>query len=200
LVGLYRHPYGSPRYSHLKADRADIPHKWISEGYSTMLQEADRQVMEVAGKSADLVVTPVGVGSLAQAVITHYKASDRSTALLAVEADMAPSLLESLKHGSITSISTTDTIMCGLNCGTVSSNAWPLMRDGLETTTTVTDLESHRAMSDLQSLGIHVGPCGAAPLAALKNIGAEGLGINENSVVLLLCTEGTRDYIHPVES
>jgi len=184
----------------LQMDRADVPHKWISGGYSTMLQEADRQVMEAAGRPADLVITPVGVGSLAQAVIIHYKASDRSTALLAVEADTAPCMLESLRQGSIKSISTTDTIMCGLNCGTVSSTAWPLMRDGLDTATTVTDLESHRAMSDLQSLGIHVGPCGAAPLAALKKIGAEGLGLNKNSVVVLLCTEGTRDYIHPVES
>lgn len=184
----------------LQMSRADTPHKWISEGYSTMLQEADRQILEVAGRPADLVVFPVGVGSLAQAVLTHYKNGNRSTVLLAVEADTAPCLLESLKQGSIKSISTTDTIMCGLNCGTVSSTAWPMMRDGLDMTTTVTDFEAHRAMCDLQSLRINVGPCGAAPLAALKNIGAEGLGLNKNSVAVLLCTEGTRDYIHPVES
>lgn len=156
--------------------------------------------MEVAGKPADLVMTPVGVGSLAQAVITHYKTSDRSTTVLAVEADTAPCLLESLKQGSIKSISTANTIMCGLNCGTVSSTAWPLMRDGLDAATTVTDLESHRAMFDLQSLGIHVGPCGAAPLAALKKIEPESLGLTKESIVVLLCTEGVRDYIHPVES
>ena len=156
--------------------------------------------METAGRPADVVICPVGVGSLAQAVLTHYKKSDRSTALLAVEADTAPCLLESLKLGSIKSISTADTIMCGLNCGTVSSTAWPMMRDGLDAATTVTDVQSHRAMCDLQSLGIKVGPCGAAPLAALKNVGAEGLGLNRDSVLLLMCTEGTRDYVHPVES
>ena len=177
---------------------ANIPHKWISEGYSTMLQEADRQIMELTGRPADLVIFPVGVGSLAQAVIAHYKNGHGSTVLLAVEADAAPCLLQSLRQGSIKSISTTDTIMCGLNCGTVSSTAWPLMRDGLDISTTVTDVESHRAMQDLQALGIEVGPCGAAPLAALNFIGVDRLGLSGSSVLLLLCTEGTRDYIHPV--
>ncbi len=174
--------------------------KWIVDGYSTMLQEIDKQVWEIAAKPADLVVFPVGVGSLAQAVITHYKNTTRLTALLAVEADTAACLLASLEKGAIKSVSTGDTIMCGLNCGTVSSTAWPMLRDGIDAATTVTDLESHHAVRHLQSLGINVGPCGAAPLAALKKVRGAGLDINDGSVVVLLCTEGSRDFVNPKES
>ncbi len=174
--------------------------KWIADGYSTMLREIDRQLVEVGANPADLVVFPVGVGSLAQAVLTHYKRLDDAAALLAVEADTAPCLVESLKEGAIKSVSTGDSIMCGLNCGTVSSIAWPMMRDGLDATTTVTDLEAHQALLELQALGHCVGPCGAAPLAALKKVGAAGRELNNESVVVLLCTEGSRDYVHPVEA
>ncbi|KAI9870607.1 MAG: hypothetical protein M1830_004052, partial [Pleopsidium flavum] len=146
----------------------EIP-RWIVDGYSTMLQEIDKQVLEIAGKPADLVVFPVGVGSLAQAVITHYKNPALLTALLAVEADTAACLLASLENGAMTSVSTGDTIMCGLNCGTISSIAWPMLRDGIDATATVTDVEAHHAVCHLQSLGSSVGPCGAAPLAALEN-------------------------------
>lgn len=177
-----------------------VEQKWIVQGYSTMLQEVDRQVLGLTGKPADLVVFPVGVGSLAQAVISHYKDPSRKATLLAVEADTAPCMLASLKAGYIKSISTGDTIMCGLNCGTVSSTAWPMMRDGLDATITVTDLESHRTMGQLASQGIRVGPCGAAPLAALSQVGAEELHLNHTSVVVLLGTEGPRDYVHPVEA
>lgn len=173
--------------------------KWIVDGYSTMLQEVDKQVLDTVAKPASLVVFPVGVGSLAQAVIAHYKNPTRSTPLLAVEADTAACLLQSLENGMITSIPTENSIMCGLNCGTVSSTAWPMLRDGIDVATTVTDLESHQAVLRLQSLGISVGPCGAAPLAALESMGPRPLNLDSSSVVVLLCTEGSRDYEHPVD-
>lgn len=47
----------------------DIP-KWIVEGYSTLLSETEEQLAEQNLK-ADLLVTPVGVGSLAHAVVRH---------------------------------------------------------------------------------------------------------------------------------
>ncbi|WP_260856752.1 hypothetical protein [Kocuria rhizophila] len=50
-------------------------------------------------------------------------------------------------------------------------------------------------MGDLQGLGQDSGPCGAAPLTGVRELlGAPGareeLGLDEDSVVLLISTEG----------
>ena len=42
---------------------------WIVEGYQTLLAEIDDQL----GAAPDLVAVPVGVGSLAEAVVRHYR-------------------------------------------------------------------------------------------------------------------------------
>src|SRR4051794_1923059 len=49
----------------------EIP-RWIVEGYSTLFVEADRELTATGSGPAALVVVPVGVGSLAQAAVTHY--------------------------------------------------------------------------------------------------------------------------------
>lgn len=46
---------------------------WIVEGYSTLCAEIDEQLMAAGAGMPDLVAIPVGVGSLAQAVVTHYR-------------------------------------------------------------------------------------------------------------------------------
>lgn len=63
-----------------------------------MMREIDDQL---DGRTPDLVVTPVGVGSLAQAVVVHFKAEGRSTAVLTVEPDTAACLWKSLKKGEV---------------------------------------------------------------------------------------------------
>ncbi|MEV8330832.1 diaminopropionate ammonia-lyase [Streptomyces niveus] len=174
---------------------------WIVEGYSTLCAEIDEQLTEgghVAGP--DLVAVPVGVGSLAQAVVTHYRSrpSGRAPALLSVEPEAAACVLESLGLGEPVSVSTGETTMAGLNCGTPSSIAWPFLRDGLDAAVAVTDLDSAVAADDLAALGVSSGPCGAASLAGVRVVltGADGeerrtaLGLDASSVVVLLSTEG----------
>ena len=51
--------------------------RWIVEGYGTLLAEVDRQFAERELPGPDLVSVPVGVGSLAQAVVTHYRRGER---------------------------------------------------------------------------------------------------------------------------
>lgn len=170
------------------------------EGYSTMFLEVDEQVQQKVGKLVDLVIAPVGVGSFAQAVVMHYKSSDQQTAVMTVEASAAPCLKHSLQAGKIIPIATNSTIMCGMNCGTVSYTAWPFLRDGVDVCTSVSDIESHQAVQYLESCGIHVGPCGAAPLAALRALSPEDitfLGLGEESTIVLFGTEGRRHYVRP---
>jgi len=162
-----------------------------------MMVEIDHQAQEQVGKAPDIIVVPIGVGSLGQAVAAHFKSRTPSAAVLAVEPDTAASLKTSLENGRITSIMTGNTTMCGMNCGTVSTLAWPVLRDGVDASITVTDAESKSAQDMLTEMQMSVGPCAAATLAALiKVCEGEAMGrslhIRQDSVVVLLGTEGPR--------
>jgi diaminopropionate ammonia-lyase len=92
--------------------------------------------------------------------------------------------------------------MAGLNCGTVSTLAWPFISHGLDAGVAVTDERAADAARDLAALGVPAGPCGAAPLAALRAVDATPdtaerdrrrvvLGLSPAATVVLLVTEGT---------
>ena len=157
--------------------------------------EIDEQCQELTGRSHDFIVCPVGVGSLAQAVVAHYKSRDPPSVVMTVEPDTAACLKTSLENGKMTSISTSNTTMCGMNCGTVSITAWPFLRDGVDASITVTDDESAKAQEVLQDMEIKMGPCSAATLAALLRLSGEEkerLRLNQDAVIVLLGTEGPR--------
>ena len=173
--------------------------RWIVEGYGTLLAEVDRQFAERELAGPDLVSVPVGVGSLAQAVVTHYRRGGVAPAVLAVEPETAAGVLASLHAEARRSVPTAGTVMAGLNCGTPSSLAWPVLAGGLDAAIAVADQQATEAGADLGRLGVRSGPSGAASLAgvraALTGPGAgarrAGLGVTTSSVVLLLSTEGT---------
>ncbi|KAF2140803.1 uncharacterized protein K452DRAFT_273629 [Aplosporella prunicola CBS 121167] len=174
----------------------DVP-SWIVQGYSTMMREID---IQLNGLQPDLVITPVGVGSFAQAVVSHYKNPGRSTSVLTVEPDTAACLWKSLEKGTATPLQTIPTIMAGMDCGTVSSIAWPILSSGVDASSTVSDHEAHTATVYLGSKGVSAGPCGAASLASLRRLSPTDkstLGLHSGSVVVLLCTEGSRAYDIP---
>jgi diaminopropionate ammonia-lyase len=173
--------------------------RWIVEGYSTLCAEIDEQLADAGVGGPDLVSVPVGVGSLAQAVVTHYRSrpSGRAPALLSVEPEHAACVLDSLSLGEPVSVTTGETAMAGLNCGTPSLIAWPHLRSGLDAAVAVGDVDSARAARDLAALGVSSGPCGAASLAGLRALLAAladdrrtALGLGPSSVVVLLSTEG----------
>ena len=166
---------------------------WIVEGYTTLFAELDEQLADL-----DLLVVPVGVGSLAQAAVAHYRRPgiERAPALLAVEPDRASCLLASLRQDERVSIVTSPTVMTGLCCETASASAWPYLRHGLDAAVAVTDAEAIAAVGDLAAAGVPAGPCGAATLAAARRVLAdsalrEHLGITGDSTVVLLSTESS---------
>lgn len=157
--------------------------------------EIDKQCQELTGRSLNLIICPVGVGSLAQAVVAHYKNRDPPSIVMTVEPDTAACLKTSLENGQMTSIPTGNTTMCGMNCGTVSMTAWPFLRDGVDASIMVTDDDSAKAQEMLRNMAIAMGPCSAATLAALLSISEEDkekLHFGHDSVVVLLGTEGPR--------
>lgn len=173
---------------------ADVP-QWIVDGYTTMLAEVDQQLLDAGGQHPDLVVVPAGVGSLAQAVVAHYRSATHAPVVLVVEPVTAPAVITSLHAGAITPLPTGETVMTGLNCGTVSTLAWPVLQAGVDAAVTVTDPEALDAASELAGLGVDAGPCGAATLAGARTLLAdqearERLGVTADAVVVLLSTEG----------
>ncbi|TCC01603.1 pyridoxal-phosphate dependent enzyme [Kribbella soli] len=142
----------------------EVP-RWIVAGYSTLFAEIDGQLPSEIG----LVVVPTGVGSLLQSAIEHYRVAGRRTSVLAVEPVTAACVTKSLAAGRPVTVDTSaPTIMAGLNCGTVSSTAWPTIHRGLDAAIAVTDDETRAAQALLHSYNIPAGPCGAAALAALQ--------------------------------
>lgn len=182
---------------------------WIVDGYSTLFAEVDEQLaaagaVDPAGAAGPagpaLVVIPAGVGSLAQAGITHYRsrAGSAATSLLTVEPGAAACILASLVRGEPGTITTGSTIMAGLNCGTPSMLAWPYLRDGLDATVAVANADAAAAARDLAVCGIPAGPCGGAALAGARaaltgeDAGARraALALGPDATVVLLSTEG----------
>lgn len=131
----------------------------------------------------------------------HYKTPSHFATIITVEPNEAASLKASLEARQITPISTGHTIMNGMNCGTTSTTAWEVLKHGVDVSITVGDHEVHHDLQYLHSQNIENGPCGAAPLSALKKLCAmqdKGqLGLKEDSVVVLFSTEGKRDYVVP---
>ncbi|KAI0023332.1 tryptophan synthase beta subunit-like PLP-dependent enzyme [Xylariomycetidae sp. FL0641] len=187
-------------------ERYEVVPTYFVQGYSTMLAESDRQVLQVTGgKPATHAFVPCGAGSISEAVTAHFKSGKRKHEygqawVIAVEPTAAACLQMSIKAGRSISVETGDTIMAGMNCGTLSTTAWPILQAGVDASVVVTDMESHAAVEELTESGILAGPCGAATVAALRRTCAdsrEELGLGADSVVVLYCTEGAREYDLP---
>lgn len=176
----------------------DVP-SWIVEGYSTMMEEVQDGLAQL-GLSGTVVVTPAGVGSLAHAVAKHCKSQSTPMSVIAAEPDTAACISASLKAGKPVTVQGSSTIMNGMDCGTVSSTAWPDLQRLLDACVTVSSYESHCAVQYLASKSISAGPCGGASLAALRRLVTQKQAtslLTKDSVVVLLSTEGAREYLVP---
>jgi diaminopropionate ammonia-lyase len=169
------------------------PAHWVIDGYHTLFAEAAAQA------DFGTLLVPAGVGSLAAAAARFGALAGR--AVIAVEPETAACVTASLAAGAPTAVPTPGTSMAGMDCAEVSPAAWPSLRDGLLGTVTVSDEASAAAMRELASLGLAIGDCGAATLAALRALmtdpaGAElreAAGLGPRARVLLVATEGVTD-------
>jgi diaminopropionate ammonia-lyase len=167
---------------------------WIVEGYGTMLAELDEQLAAQGLPGPSLVAVPVGVGSLAQAVVAHAHSAPQPVRVLSCEPDTAACVLASVAAGEPASVPTGATVMAGLNCGTPSSLAWPSLRDGLDAAVAVTDDQARAAVAELADAGVPAGASGAAALAGAHAClddpdRQKALDLPPDAVVVLLNTE-----------
>jgi diaminopropionate ammonia-lyase len=173
---------------------------WIVDGYDTLFAEIDEQLAAGGIDQPDLVAVPTGVGSLLQAALVHFRGPGGGprTAVVSVEPGNAACVSASVAAGRPVSVETGVTTMAGLNCGSVSTLAWPVIRAGLDAALVTDDAAAARAAEDLAGMGVDAGPCGAASLAALRDVWAadadgfrDHLGLDGDATVVLLVTEGS---------
>jgi diaminopropionate ammonia-lyase len=165
----------------------------VIDGYATLFDETLGQ------GSFDVVLVPVGVGSLAAAAARF--GARHGLSVIGVEPVTAACLTASLAEGRPVVIDTPGSSMAGLDCAEVSPAAWPSLRSGIRGTVTVDDDAAADAVAELADLGLSIGHSGAATLAALRSLAerqdAAGLrtavDLSAGSRVLLIATEGRTD-------
>jgi diaminopropionate ammonia-lyase len=166
------------------------PPEWVIDGYATLFHEA------VAQAEHDLVVVPVGVGSLAAAAARHGAAV--GARVVGVEPETAACLTASLAAGAPAAVETPGTTMACLDCAEVSPAAWPDLRAGISGTVTVRDDEAATARAEFARHGLAVGESGAASLAGLRALFTDDrcaqlrrhVGASGQRRVVLVATEG----------
>jgi diaminopropionate ammonia-lyase len=176
---------------------------WVTDGYSTITYEIDDALAATSATAPDVVVAQIGVGSLAVAMIRHYRGRSARYAarVVGVEPDAAACALASVEARHVASVDTKETVMAGLNCGTPSLIAFPALRDGVDAYVTVDDTRALEAVRVLAAEGFVSGETGASGVAGLMELleGASAaearqhLGITPESTILLLSTEGATD-------
>lgn len=175
--------------------------RWIIEGYGTVLREVESSL---AGDHVDLVAAQIGVGAFACAVVQHFRSPDAAghTAVLGVEPSDAACALESARAGKIVSVPGPHrSIMVGLNCGTPSLIAWPVLSRGVDLFVAIEDERAREAMQLLAAEGIVSGESGASGLGGLLEVltgstaeeSRRSLGVDGDSSVLVISTEGATD-------
>ena len=177
----------------------EVP-RWVTEGYSTMFAEIDSSLAAAGRRQPDAVVVPIGVGALAAAAVEHAQRHGSRGTLVGVEpTDAACATASALAGELVTLRGEQHSIMAGLNCGTPSPVAWPLVSRGMTGFLTIGDEWARRAVRELAAVGVEAGETGAAALGGLDALrdrgGAEALErvFAPTADVLVLVTEGASD-------
>ena len=190
----------------------EIP-SWIMQGYGTLVLEADQQLKEMGVERPTHVFVQAGVGSLAGAVVGYFahKYKDNPPVMAVCEASAADCLYRSAvaKTGNLVNVTgDLQTIMAGLACGEGNTIGWDILKNHVDVFASCPDWMSAKATRIYANpLGDdpHVvsGESGSVPLGfcftALHDEEAkdlkEALKLDENSVVLVISTEGDTDPV-----
>lgn len=184
---------------HTVADVATEEHdevpQWVMEGYDTIFDE----VVEQAPEAPTALVVQAGVGALAGAAAAYFEVHHPGLRVGVVEPLTAACLMKSARAGRPVSLASSQgSMMAGLNCGSPSSVAWPVIARRTSAFLAVDDHEAGEAMRRLAAQGIVAGESGAAGLAGLlvaarDPVARDALGLDPEARVLLLNTEGATD-------
>ncbi len=180
----------------------------IMKGYWTQMVEVTKQI---SNEKIDFVFLQVGVGSWAASVIDfivmHW---ENHPLFISVEPNSANCLFQSIDKGKMVTVNSDQfTSMAGLNCQSISTIAWPILKNGIFGCMSIPDEITEEAMRILAK------PLSGDPSIISGESGASGLGalialikdqrckefrnsilINENSNILVINTEGDTDPVN----
>lgn len=179
----------------------------VMHGYTVMAEEMMAAIKgDGAAKPITHVFVPGGVGGIAAAILAPlwWSLGTRRPTLIIVEPERAACLFASARAGELTTLTgDIETVMAGLCCGEPSASAWTLLGPGADAFMTIADDAALAIMCVLADAidsdpAIVCGESAAASPAALAAImadasAASALGLNDQSRVLLLGTEGDTD-------
>jgi diaminopropionate ammonia-lyase len=174
----------------------DVPRR-VVEGYATIFSELDAQL---DGRTPDLVVVPIGVGSLAAAAARHFRATaGELPRLVGLEPIDAACALASARAGELVSVDgEPSSIMAGLNCPTPSADAWPQVAAAFDGFCAVGDAHVLRGIRRLADAGLDRGGCSGGVVGGLfallgDRAYREALDLPQDATALLVLTEGVTD-------
>tara|TARA_R110002167_G_scaffold98718_7_gene259398 strand:- start:17918 stop:19108 length:1191 start_codon:yes stop_codon:yes gene_type:complete len=180
----------------------EIP-KDVALGYTVMLSEI---VEQLEGEIPTHVFVQGGVGGLASAICGYFWDlwGNKRPRLIVVEPEQANCLQLSAKAGEPVVVEgNLETLMAGLACGEVSALGWQILANGADDFMTLSE-EAVPATMRLLAKGYKQDPAieagesavpglAAALLARKSEEFATALGLNANSKVLVIGTEGATD-------
>ena len=175
----------------------DVP-KYVMQGYTILASEIGEQIID---KIPTHVFLPGGVGGIAAAISAELWRiwGKHRPKVIVVEPEAADCLYQSaLSAKPAQSSGNLETVMACLSAGEVSLLAWDILSRSANAFMILNDQTIAPSMRRLAKEGIVSGESGAATLAGLaaacQNPNSRiSLGIDENSRILLLSTEGATD-------
>jgi diaminopropionate ammonia-lyase len=180
----------------------EIP-KYVTAGYTVMLGEI---VAQLASKIPSHVFVQGGCGGLASGVCGYFWDlwGERRPRLIVVEPEQANCLQLSALEGDLVVVDgKLETLMAGLACGEVSPLAWKILRTGADDFVTLPEKYVARAMRVMaggegEDPSVEAGESAVAGVGVLlalarDDAARDALGLNDESSVLVLGTEGATD-------
>ncbi len=182
----------------------DIP-EYIMQGYTTLAAEI---VDSPDYLRPTHIFVQAGVGSMAAAVVGFFAnaLNDNPPVMIVTEPDSAACIYETAKaeDGKMHFITEMNTIQAGLACGEPCTTAMDILKNNAKAFVTIPDCVAAEGMRRLASpkgsdKAITAGESGAAGFGTALEILVnqpelkEKLGIDENSVILCVNTEGDTD-------
>ena len=180
----------------------------IMRGYLTQAHEITEQIGE---KTIDIIFLQSGVGSWAASIMMYIFSFWKTSPLfISVEPHSANCLFRSIQSAKRVSVNNDEaTAMAGLDCGTVSTEAWKILKHGIYGSLSISDTLMEDAVKTFANplkndIQIISGESGASPLAALigllkskeHDVFKEAIKLNNRSNILLINTEGDTDRVN----
>jgi diaminopropionate ammonia-lyase len=176
----------------------------VMAGYAVMAREI---VVQLGGTIPSHIFIPAGCGGLAGAMVGYFWRvwGEQLPRIVVVESSMSDCVYQSITNQNLTMMHIVEeTVMAGLSCGEVSRVVWPVLRQGVSHVVTIPDagvIPMMRWLAQASASGresIEAGECSAASAIVLMagtadQALAKSLGLDRNSTVLLLGTEGATD-------